>query len=152
MCVCGQKIWTPVIRLVIGCHLQIYISLISARVRNTSKVMFLLCVSVHRGAPCREWGPPVKVGAPQVKVHGAPQVKVNVWGGPPGQGLGAPQVKVQGPPKVKVRGLPRSRSGAPQVKVQKGGGAGGMPLAVRQEDCLVNLYLSPHLVGSTQCW
>ena len=95
-------------------------------------VMFLLCVSVHRGR-----APQVKVrsrsgGTIQVKVWGPPGQGPGL-GGPPGQGqgqgLGNPQLKVQ----VKVR--------APQVKVLKGRGAGGMPLSVTQKDCLVSFLL-----------
>ena len=73
------------------------------------------------GAPRPRSGPQVKV---QVKVLGPPCQGPSQGLGPPGQGpgqgLGAPQVKVQ-------------------VKVQKGGDAGGMPLVVTQEDCLVGI-------------
>ena len=66
-----------------------------------------------------------------------PQVRgPRSWSGPPGQGPG----QGQGPPG-QGRGPPRSRSRGPQVKVQKGRGAGGMPLAVMQKNCLVCLIL-----------
>ena len=73
------------------------------------KVMFSVFLSVHRGSPCPE------LEAPCLECQ-----SLGGGAGPgPGQGLGGPPVKVQ-------------------VKVQKGGGAGGMPFAVTQKDCLVS--------------
>ena len=90
------------------------------------KVMFLLCVSVHRAPLVKVWvkvqGPPrsrSRSGAPQVKVGGPPvKVQVKVWG-PPWSRSGGPLVKVQ----VKILGWPHQVKvqvkvrGAPQVKV-----------------------------------
>ena len=114
--------------------------------------------------PCPEWGPPSpEWGTPHPECQGlgALQIKVHVKvrrpprsrsrsrsGGPPpgqgpGQGLGDPPG--QGP----GQGL----GPPPQVKVQKGGGTGGMPLAVTQEDCLViyNFNLNTLSIEKKQC-
>ena len=72
----------------------------TARIRSTTKVMILLCVSVHRGPPGQGLGG----GGLQVKVWGAPSG--HGLGGPPGQGPeGAPSVQGLsggGPHQVKV--------------------------------------------------
>ena len=84
------------------------------------KVMFLLCVSVHRGGPSSRYG---RGGAPV-------KVQVKVWGP-----LDKIRVKILGPPWSSSRsgGPPRSRSGsrsgsrskgAPPIKVQKCGECG----------------------------
>ena len=125
--------------------------------------MFLVFLSVHRGPPRQG-----SRGAPHVKVwgrgappqsrsrsrSGGPPRSRSRSGGPPGQGQGAPQVKVRGAPmsrsegppvnvQVKVRGprsMSRSRSGGPPWSRSKNAeSAGGTPLAVTQEDCLVSV-------------
>ena len=78
---------------------------------------------------------------------GQVKVRIKVEGPPgqhPGEGLGPP-------PRSQSGGSPRSRSGPPLVKVQpplsrskNAGSAGGTPLAVTQEDCLVMSLFEYH--------
>ena len=152
------------------------------------KVMFLLCVSVHRGPqgqgpgrpPGQDPGGPSQglgqgPGRPQVKVQGAPQSRSR--GAPSGQslgqGLGAPRsrsgplVKVRGaqakvwvkvcpPPQSQVKNVGQKNGqnfgqknglkiGQKMLKLLEVGGAGGTPLAVTQEDCLVFTMITIHL-------
>ena len=79
----------------------------TARIHSMTKVMFLLCASVHRAPRVKVLGPPrSKSGSrsrgPQVKVRGPRSRSQSRSGPPPGQGL-------EGPPRSRSR----SRSGGP---------------------------------------
>ena len=135
--------------VMLTCHLKLFI--ITARKRSLREGnVFSISVFPPSRSRSRSGGPPqVKVlGAPQVKVRrgfprsrsgGPPKVKVQVKvRGAPGQGPGAPkvnfQVKVRGLPLVKVRGGPPGQGprGPPQVKVlggPPGQGPRGAPMS-----------------------
>ena len=131
--------------------------------------MFSVFLSVHRGLPPGQGPSQGPRGPPWSRSGGGlGQGLGGLWsrsesrfgGGLPGQGPGqgwgaTPSqikvwVKVQGPPQGpgQGQGAPRSRSGSrsqpPLSKSKNAGSAGGTPLAVTQEDCLVQNNIQPN--------
>ena len=112
------------------------------------------CLSTG-GPPPPPWSRSRSGGGAWSRSGGPPgQGPSQCLGGPPGQGpsqgRGPPLVQVRGgPPWSRSRSgeTPRSRSGGPPwSRFKNAGSAGGTPLAVTQEDCLVCFMLCKNRV------
>ena len=118
--------------------------IITARLAKRAKVMFSLCVSVHRGGSQG----PIFSGGGGAGAGGGPKVQY-FWGGP---GLGGSQGPIfSGGPAPAPTPSPHLlekkffffwENGDTKNGDTKSGGAGGTPLAVTQEDCLVKFVVS----------